>query len=312
MSEHVCHVACCLDTRNLCRALGESGGIEPVFLECWDDPENDHVAQLGTVTRKADKFSAEIIAWSRKEHDRGDAGDPLWRPKLAFVLGALTHRSIDRHMKPVFAFFKQAGDAARGFNECTIYCDVLMLRERFGGDGIFPPGLLDPASPGASPDLGLLAQTVMRRELIRMHTLKPDVDDIHNWFAHLIPAVQDFKIRLHEYESVMNSPDETKWKRFLTDTNFYSRETPLIAATQTLAAGGMMTTSEVEAALAATDVTSGRYARALAKAVDYVRAAGRMWRGGADLAATQKAFDVGVEERSMIYPEPGEPAPSDA
>ncbi|MEL7240187.1 MAG: hypothetical protein AAGK78_15120, partial [Planctomycetota bacterium] len=142
MSEHISHIAICLDVRNLCRVLGEAHGIPRVFNDVWNAKENDTMAQLGGVTRRADFWSTDIIQGARAAHD-GERDDPNWQQKLSFILGALTHRSIDRMMKPVFQYFRQQ-PGFPDYNETTYYCDVLMHKERLDEGSLFPKDMLDP------------------------------------------------------------------------------------------------------------------------------------------------------------------------
>ncbi|MEM1010983.1 MAG: hypothetical protein AAGI46_02040 [Planctomycetota bacterium] len=309
MSEHICHVACAFDTRNLCRALGPDFGIEAAFNEVWNDPANDLIAQFGGVTRRADNFSAEMIAYCRQESNKGGPdADPNWRKKLTFTLSALSHRSIDRHMKPVFMHFKQATDAAKGFNECTMYCDVMMLRKRFGRGTIMDGDMLDPAKQTASDDLASLARETIRRELIRMHTFNPDDDHIHTWLDEMIGRAQQFNLRLAEYDRIFTNPDPDRVRQYLDETNFYDETSPLIQITQRLANGESVEPAEVDQAVATTETKHGRYARTLAHAVGYVRSAGKLWRGEQSIDDTKPQFDIGNAELAMVYPEPGERA----
>jgi hypothetical protein len=307
MSEHISHIAICLDVRNLCRVLGEGHGIEPVFNDVWNDPANDAMAQLGGVTRRADFWSTDIVTQAKAAHD-GERDDPNWPQKLAFILGALTHRSIDRMMKPVFQHFKNDADFP-GFNECTIYCDVHMLRRRFDDGSLFPPDMLDPTKRVGSDHLDLLMRETLRRELVRIHTLNPDDAHIDDWFNGLIKAVQEFKIRLHEYERAFTTPDLAKHQRYIEDTNYYDESAPLIKLTRTLASHGTATADEVAAALAATDNTHGRYARAVKRAVEYIQTAAKLWRGDLTADQAKPKFDIGQAELAITYPEPGEKHP---
>ncbi len=308
MSEHICHLACAFDTRNLCRALGPDHGIEAAFNEVWNDPANDLISQFGSVTRRADNFSADLIAYCRQESNKGGPdADPNWRKKLSFVLGALSHRSIDRHMKPVFQHFKTQDDFP-GFNECTIYCDVLMLQKRFGRGTVMEGDFLDPKKTVATADLDQLAREVMRRELIRIHTLNPDDDHIHKWMDQLIERSQTFNIRLEEYERIFTNPDRQKWNRYVVETNFYDEAAPLIQITQKLVRGETVTGKEIVAASANTGPADGRYAVTLKRAVEYIQAAGRLWRGELSVDETKPLFDIGDAELKLVYPEPGEKA----
>jgi hypothetical protein len=308
MSEHICHLAAAFDTRNLCRALGKERGIEPTFNEVWNDEANDIISQLGGVTRRADKWSAEMIAYCRQESNKGGPdADPNWRKKLSFILSALSHRSIDRHMKPVFMHFKQKDDFA-GYNECTIYCDVLMLNKRFGRGTALGGDFLDPLKTVAKPELDRLMRETLRRELIAIHTLNPDDDHIHNWLDGLINRGQAFNIKVAEYERIFTNPDSDKWNEYLVETNFYDESSPLIEITQRLVAGESVGGDKVQEALDGTTIANGRYAKTLKRAVEYIKDASRLWRGELTVEETKPKFDIGIAELAMVYPEPGERA----
>ena len=148
----------------------------------------------------------------------------------------------------------------------------------------------------------------MRRELIRIHTLNPDDDHIHDWFDKLIGRVQTFNISVEHYEKVLTNPDRDKWNRYLVETNFYDESSKLIPIVQRLAKGETVPGDEVDEALAATTIKDGRYAKTLKRAVDYLRDASRLWRGELTVEETKPLFDIGHAELAMVYPEPGERA----
>jgi hypothetical protein len=164
MSEHITHVAICDDVRRLCVRLDD---LPATFRHAWVRWVD--ASRMGGVTREADRWSARVIDDLRRnpadrEHDR----------KLAFILGALTHRSIDRHMKPIFAHFKQAIDArvvdGKPINECTIYCDMLILKEVFGFDRTFAESLFEDRVVRPARPVQELLRTLLQRTLIHACT----------------------------------------------------------------------------------------------------------------------------------------------
>ena len=303
MSEHITHTAICQDGQRLSRCLDDAL-VPPEFKRVWD--EHAAESQLGGITRQADNFSVDIVAHHRGQRDRPeDQRDPQADAKLAFVLGALTHRSVDRHAKPIFVYFQNRPDYP-GYNECTIYLDVHVLREVYGEDEtLFPKGFLNQEKSPSRAELENLFQHVMRRSLVRLHTFKPQAKDgigaLQEWLGKFLAASQEFKIRVDEYIRAASDPDPEKWRKYVVETKFYNPDAELNRIARRVREGGTATGDEVLSAASRMGEADGRYAMALAKALEYIQAAGRFWRGEADAEATRKALDIGVPERSMLW-----------
>ena len=140
MSENVTHVAVCDD---VARLASRHPGVPTAFTRVLEDHLD--IARLGAATRSADRWSAEIVAWAREDWPadargtsaatgNGAAHGPTETPgvkasapvKLAFVLGALTHRAADRLFKPIFEYCRQQHAPDAGL-DCSIHCDVLVF-----------------------------------------------------------------------------------------------------------------------------------------------------------------------------------------
>lgn len=295
MSEHITHVAICDDTRRVALQLDD---LPAEFVRAWS--QQIDASRMGGVTRQADNWSAQVI------HDlRVDPSQPDHDRKLAFILGALTHRSIDRHMKPVFTFFKQAIDArseaGRAVNECTIYCDLLILREVFATDDTFSAHLFDGKLAAGARPLQEVIRAMLQRTLIQMHTFKPAAGDVHGWMSSLFAGMQDFKLRLELYDQAAAHPDPAKWQRYLIDTHFYSATDPLIHCARMLQQGEPVCASDIHAAIVGTDQTGSRYARAMKRAIEYIRAAAELYRGKITLPDALLKLDIGVPELAMDF-----------
>jgi hypothetical protein len=299
MSEHITHTAICDDVRRICLNLDD---LPQAFKDVWSTHAD--ISRLGGVTRHADLWSADIIAHVRDHPEDADA-----KRKLAFVLGALTHRSIDRHMKPVFAYFKQAIDARTDkgtvVNECTIYCDMLILKEVFAIDHLFSDSLFDKSLAERRAAFQELMRTTWQRILIHMHTFKPDDANVHAWLSNLFKGVQDFGIRMHLYDEVAANPDPEKWHKYLTETNFYDAADPIIAAARSLQRGESPATGAASRAVEATGPEASLYARAMKRAVDYIRAAAQIYRNEINAEQAKPLMDIGVPELAMTYVPPG-------
>jgi hypothetical protein len=327
MSENVTHVAVCDDVARLAQHhAGVPGPFKQVLAQHLD------IARLGAATRTADRWSAELIAWARdnwpvsangqaKDSEEGGMAATPER-KLAFVLGALTHRAADRLFKPIFQYCRERYGEETGI-ECSIHCDVYVFNEVYGagqggarplnggaaGNGGLPTSMENPyqrAVFGAvNGETGRAVEEYLRvlwqRALIGMHTFSPDPQDMHGWLDRMFTNAQAFSISLEQYRQAVERPDPAKFKRYVEDTHSYDRDDALIRLARRAQRGETPAAGEVEAALEATTEQSSRYARAVRKGLEYVLAGGRLWRGEIDVAEAKKGFDVGVPERSLVF-----------
>ena len=288
MSEHITHVALCDDGRRLAAVTPE---IPAALNEAW--AANPEMGRAGGITRFADRFSAEIIAKSRDEAATDeDAG-----AKLAFVLGALTHRAADRLMKPVFAYFRQQDDYD-GVNRATMHCDVFMLKHVIK---VFPASMF---AGDETPEQARLDEVVwasLGRALVNLHTIIPDVDDIDGWLSRLKGVTQEQRMRMDVYREMFNADDPAAHERYIVQTHFYDADDPIVQVAATLREGGSVSGADLDAAVAATTQDSSRYARALAQANGYLRAAGALYEGRATIEETKPKLDIGVPELSVPF-----------
>lgn len=301
MSDHIAHLGICDDTFRLA-ALHP--GVHDVFKDAM--ARHRDIAHMGAVTRSADLWSAQVIDWARQQLASSQP-DPLALQKLAFVLGSLTHRSADRLTKPITRCWGngddsgQAGDPA---NESKIMQDLLVFKEVYAsGHGPmadpFTPGVLTCPQSEADARAEEVFRVLLRRALIAMHTIAPDSGDIHAWLTAFLKRLQTFPKSLNQYAQLAAEWDPVKVKKYLTDKNFYCRDDALIRCARDAQRGSTVRPEQVLDALAATDKTHSRYARALAKAMEYLLAAGRLLCGEIDVQEAQRLFDVGVPELSI-------------
>lgn len=341
MSENVTHVAVCDDVTRL--AALHTGVPAPL-----NDALRRHagLARLGAATRSADKWSAEIVAWARDhwseavppvapggaagaEQGAGKEAGPRVDKKLAYVLGALTHRAADRLFKPIFQYCRERYGEDAGI-DCSIHCDVLLFREVYGagsgGDAPLAPGLAGSGLPTArvnpyqravfqepeapqGQELEALFRTLWQRALISMHTFSPDSRDMLGWLDRLLDVVQPFYLDLDHYRRVHKGGLQTeKFRRYIYETNSYDPADPLVRLARDVQAGKRATGGQLEHAMDVTTDASSRYARALRKGLGYLLAAGELWRGEIDVDGASRRFDVGVPERSLVFePSQGRP-----
>jgi hypothetical protein len=263
-------------------------------------------AHMGCVTRQADMWSADVIAYARDEMKR-KGGDGLAERKLAFVLGSLTHRAADRLTKPItncWSGAPDAGPAGGDANESKIVQDLFVFKEVFcSGHGEaatpFTPDVIGGWTTEAEAAFERLYQLMLRRALIAMHTFNPDSSDIHSWFQKFFSGLQTFPKSLSQYAELAANWDEAIVKKYLIDKRFYCRDDALIRLARHVQRGSTVSSNEVQQAHATTDSSHSRYARALAKALDYLLAAGALYCGKIDVNEAKVRFDVGVPELSI-------------
>ena len=301
MSDHIAHLGICDDTFRLALVLDD---IEPTFkrLMC----EERETAHMGSITRQADKWSADVIARCRDEMAMAE-GDPLAPRKLAFVLGSLTHRSADRHTKPITRCWPgndDNGTAGGNANESKIMQDIFVFREVYGqgfGDdaGPFPHAVLHVPTSEAETQFEAYMRILWRRALIAMHTFHPDSGHIDDWMTAFLKGLQTFPKSLTQYAELNANWDQAKVRKYLIDKHFYDRGDVIIRLARAIQHGSTVRSEQVAGAMGQTSKANSRYARALKRALEYLLAAGRLYRGEIDVDAAKTAFDVGVPEMSL-------------
>ncbi|MEM6561336.1 MAG: hypothetical protein AAF656_07030, partial [Planctomycetota bacterium] len=242
MSEHITHIALSDDGRRLANI---TPGLPATLLDTWNAHPRESYA--GAITRYTDKISPDVIDHCRRA-EAGEIDDETWPKKLAFCLGALTHRAADRIMKPVYQYFKKLPDYG-GVNICTIYHDVFTLKNIVAKHGPYTSALLDAEDEGKFAEV---MDTLLGRSLVRLHTIKPDVSDTHAWFERLFDAMQEFHIRIDIYRQIMRDWDAAEVKRYVEEPNFYNVADPMIDVIERLRAGTTVAPAELDDAVAAT------------------------------------------------------------
>lgn len=301
MSDHIAHIGICDDSFRLGMLHPKiTSTFKQLMLERRDD------AHMGCVTRHADKWSANVIAHARDAMS-GQNDDTLAERKLAFVLGSLTHRAADRLTKPITNCWKgepDSGNFGSAANESKIMQDIFVWKEVFqSGHG----DAADPFSPWAlaapSEEPAALSEAwfrlMLRRALISMHTINPDDDNIHPWFERFFHGLQTFPKQIEQYAQLASKWPQDKVKKYLIDKHYYHRDDPTIALARSIHRGHTATEQQVLDAHQATLETHSRYARALAKALDYLIAGSLLFENKINVEDASKHLDIGVPELSL-------------
>ena len=296
MSESVTHTGILDDCFRLMQV---SDPICDAFKEVAES-ENDF-ARLGGITRSGDRFTVQLLDRFRKRWAERKPEDKL-EPKLAFVLGWLTHRAADRQMKPVFRDAEP--DRTQSPSDCSVYHDAFVFKEVFAGGreapystATFEAGMqsLPAASAFDTADVEAFFRALLQRALIELHTFIPDRDDIEPWLEKLSALQQGFYVDVDRYAAAIYKPDPEKVKRFLTDVNFYDREDPIVVAARGIQHGDGTTASQVKEA--ATADAKSHYAQALQMGYGYLCAASEFFSSEMSTEALKARLDVGKPGR---------------
>lgn len=273
--------------------------------------ENREEAHLGSVTRYADKWSVDLLEWARDQRDLpANDQDGFLDEKVAFELGSLTHRAADRLTKPITHIWKgqrqstlDIGDA----NESKIMQDLCVMREVYGhGEGEhaaqFPRKLFEAFANGDGALFENAFRSLLTRALIGMHTVRPDKDNIHAWFDALFEHRQTYPKLISLYNDLDRAWDPAKVKMYLIDMHFYDRDDEIIKLARAAQHGEAITADQVAAAHQATPYDQpgpSRYARALSRAIEYLRSASLVVEGKLDTDQANAAFDIGIPDMAM-------------
>jgi hypothetical protein len=325
MSDHIAHLAVCDDTTRL---AAHHPAVHDDLVAVLNTYRED--AHLGAITRHADKWSAELIAGARDAiaagesidpnagrgaYDGGYAQGPLDQRKLAYVLGSLTHRAADRLTKPITHTLPKSEDDPPRYgstqppNESKILQDIFIFKEVYASGAADHPGsvpgltehVLTALTGEAEANLEQLFRILLRRAMIAMHTINPDDDNPSEFIGNLLTRIQTFPKSMYQYAELAAEYPEDKVQKYLVDQRFYSRDDRIIQLARDLQRGSAPPEGAVEQAHRETDQPSSRYARALAKALDYLIAASELYRKQIDTDTARDRFDVGVPELAIKY-----------
>jgi hypothetical protein len=132
-----------------------------------------------------------------------------------------------------------------------------------------------------------------------MHTIAPDSDDIQAWLTSFLERLQGYPKSLRQYARLAAEWDPDKVNRYLIQKNFYCRQDELILCARDIQRGSTVSEERLQRALHMTGKQHSRYARALAKAIEYLLTAGELYSGKILLEEAKRRFDVGVPELSI-------------
>lgn len=294
MSENITHTAILDDCFRLMAAHDK---VCDAFREVMRDQVR--FARLGGITRRGDFHSVGLLTSIRERWDGRSADDKL-EPKLAFILGWLTHRAADRQMKPVFREVEPGRPVSPA--QSSVYQDAFIFHEVFQSGNASP---YHPQTFADTPDvapgidaaaLEELIRVLLQRALIELHTLIPDDENIEGWLENLFDRQQRFYVDRERYAQAVANPDPEWVRRGIEEVNFYDRDEPIIQAARAIQHGQ---SADVVAAVAAE--ASSHYAQALKMGCGYILAASDFFSSDMAPAELEEMFNIGKPGRDGMW-----------
>lgn len=296
MSEYIVHVAIMQDCFNI---MLQSSLFHPLLKEIVMQQRD--FGEAASTTMSGDHYTWRILEDLRSRWATRTAEEHL-EPKLAFVLGWVSHRAADRQMKPVFRATVDPLTRATIGNECTLYNEAEIYKNYYMNHpddpykDVYDILLNRPYDQCFHVEATKkLFNGMLKMAFMRMHTMKPsltyDVDGIEAWIDNIYTLLQQFKINMELEAQIIAAPDPVKYQKYIVDTCFFSKDDSLIDIAIRLRNNQHIDTKQIDAALTAPQKSD--YAIALQTALRYTRACNDYLFSNMTTEALRDALDIG-------------------
>ena len=184
---------------------------------------------------------------------RAEQGQDRGFTQFALAAGHLAARAMDE------ALGTEEDDA-----EATRYRDTYLFKQLQNAKPHARRVAVDGPVPEVTPaEVAELLHLMQQRNLIRMHTLRPEFSDIESWLTDFLGYYAEMKAENLRYGEVFCAPEAEKLRRYVLEPGFYDPEDVPILAARQLANGevvGRVTPDFTNA--------SSQYGRALLRGMD--------------------------------------------
>ncbi len=244
---------------------------------------NRECFQLGKAWSISGKPLTALVQASRnlwkdpKESDRAQT-------QFALLCGWSAHRTFEQWL------YKddQAVSTAEDLSERTLYRDVHLMKMLQNADPHRPMIAIDRPLPGVDvASVANLFHLIQQRNLIRMHTIRPEFSDAEGWLDQFLNYYHQLKKDNAQYAEVYCNPVAEKVQKHIRQNNFYHADDQIIQVARKLQMGlplGHHGSSWMESAPASI------YGKALGEAFQKIRTCSLYITGNATEQALQAAF----------------------
>ena len=184
---------------------------------------------------------------------RAEQGQDRGFTQFALVAGHLAARAMDE------ALGTEEDDA-----EASRYRDTYLFKQLQNARPHARRVAVDGPVPEVTPaEVAELLHLMQQRNLIRMHTLRPEFSDIETWLTEFLGYYAELKAENLRYGEVFCNPGAEKLRRYVLEPEFYDPEDAPILAARQLANGEV-----VGRVMPDLTTASSQYGRALLRGMD--------------------------------------------
>ncbi len=292
MSEHLTHIAIFEDTYQL---VQHTRTLHPAFkssLEKYPD-----IGLLASSSRGNHLFAIPFLEAARQKWGQHQAGDGT-EEQVAAAIGWLSHRAIDRQVKPIHLKDHQVQDARFSEIENEIYHDAVTF------DKVFERGDMPSVSPWVELSEATLsrrmqghpasewvhtAQTeqlvtsLVQQNLLQLRTFNQTASTPAEWLEQFADNYQKLGEDLDTYIEAFTYPDPAKMEKYIFSLNVYNEEDDLIRLVRQLKREGH-TDIGLQSAL---DKAAGQshYAQGLRNSLRFIQAGSDFFEGKIEKSA---------------------------
>ncbi len=184
---------------------------------------------------------------------KAEQGQDRGFTQFALAAGHLAARAVDD------ALGVEETDA-----EASRYRDTYLFKQLQNAKPHARRVAVDGAVPEVTPTgVAELLHLMQQRNLIRMHTLRPEFGDIGTWLTDFLGYYSEMKAENLRYGEVYCAPEAEKLQRYVLEPGFYDPENAPIVAARQLANGEIVGRVTLDLTNA-----SSQYGRALLRGMD--------------------------------------------
>ena len=184
---------------------------------------------------------------------RAEQGQDRGFTQFALAAGHLAARAMNE------ALGTEEDDA-----EASRYRDTYLFKQLQNARPHARRVAVDGPVPEVTPaEVAELLHLMQQRNLIRMHTLRPEFSDVETWLTDFLGYYAEMKAENLRYGEVFCNPEVEKLRRYVLEPDFYDPEDAPILAARQLANGEVVGRVTPDLATA-----SSQYGRALLRGMD--------------------------------------------
>ncbi|WP_020531273.1 hypothetical protein [Flexithrix dorotheae] len=234
ISERITPVALIFDAVNISKITGMLPDVTSNALNEFPD-----IAGIGG-TFPESKEHIEQLFGMIKEQPLNQKEMEQFQKLTAFAIGWTLHFSLVKDLKTLHSSDSPQNEL--GMTTTALYRDVAILKA-------FSERGKSTKSKVSEEDLANLFDTFWPRSLIKIHTLKPDMEDADTWITNLIDFTNKDDVILKKYAQIYLNPEQKLQKQFVEKANFYNSEDGIISLAAKVQKGNEIKVEDINSSL---------------------------------------------------------------